>query len=123
MATGSLATLFWLTFIMIVLFAVAGILQSLRSIVLQQASDWLHDEITATALPLMLAQTSSAEPNGAQAMRDAGALKHFLSGPALVTLMDAPWAILYIVVLFVIHSLLGLLDPGRSRTVAIAGVA
>lgn len=106
--TGSLATLGWLTLIVVIMFAAAGFLQSLRSMVLAKAADWLHDCIAEVALPQVLAQAATGG-RGAQHMRDAASLKQFLGGPGLVTMLDAPWSILYIAALFVIHFELGLL--------------
>src|SRR5687768_14374970 len=49
--TGSLSTLLWLTMIMAIMFAAAGLLQTLRSMMLQRSADWLHDRIADIALP------------------------------------------------------------------------
>lgn len=110
MATGSLATLFWLTVAVLLLFAVAGFLQSMRGIMVQRLGDWLYGEVAQATLPLTLSQaTVNGGGQGAQNLRDANALKQFLSGPALTTLMDAPWSVLYILILFLLHGVLGTL--------------
>lgn len=114
LATGSYATLFWLTAIMIVLFATAGVLQILRGILLQHVGDWLHTDITTEILPITLMMAAQNGSKGAQGMRDASALRQFVSGSALVTLLDAPWAVLYIALLFYIHIWLGLLVLGGA---------
>jgi PrtD family type I secretion system ABC transporter len=108
LSTGSTATLLWLTVIMLAMFAAAGLLQTLRSMVLQKAADWLHDSIAEVVLPLVLAQ-SAAGGKGAQHLRDASTIKQFIAGNGLVTLMDTPWSILYIAALFIVHWSLGLL--------------
>jgi PrtD family type I secretion system ABC transporter len=108
MSTGSLPTLVWLTVIMLAMFAVAGALQALRSIILIQAADWLYERIAEIALPQVLAQAATGG-KGAQHMRDASQLKQFISGNGLITLVDAPWAVLYIIGLFIIHAALGVL--------------
>lgn len=112
MATGSMSTLFWLTLIMIVLFAASGALQYLRSMMLQRVGDWGHEKISLAVLPITLhAATVNAKGN-AQALRDANSLKQFLNGAAITTLMDAPWTVLYLAVLFMVHSVLGFLVTG-----------
>lgn len=108
LSTGSTATLLWLTVIMLAMFAAAGLLQTLRSMVLQKTADWLHDSIAEVVLPLVLAQTA-AGGKGAQHLRDASVIKQFVAGNGLVTLIDTPWAVLYIAALFVVHWTLGLL--------------
>lgn len=110
MATGSYATLLWLTVVMLAFFVVAGALQSLRGIMLLKAGDWMFDELADKALPITLSQATQADGGkGAQSLRDAHALKQFLSGPALTSLMDAPWSILYIAVLYIFHPVLGVM--------------
>lgn len=106
--TGSMATLLWLTVIMLAMFAAAGLLQTLRSMVLQKAADWLHDSIAEVTLPLVLAQ-AAAGGKGAQHLRDASSLKQFIGGNGLVTLIDTPWSLLYIAALFIVHWVLGVL--------------
>ncbi len=106
--TGSMATLLWLTAIILAMFAVVGLLQALRSMILVRAGDWLHDRISAVALPQVLAQAATGG-KGAQHLRDAGALKQFISGPGLIALLDAPWCVLYIIALFVVHTSLGVI--------------
>lgn len=108
MNTGSMDTLAWLTAIIIAMFAVVGLLQAIRSMILTRAAEWLHEQITDIALPQVLAQAASGS-KGAQPMRDAGTLKHFISGPVFSTLMDVPWSIVYIVALFVVHAAIGAL--------------
>lgn len=107
MSTGSIATLVWMTLAMLLLFAAAGFLQSLRGMMLQSVAGWFYDGIAAAVLPLTLAY--GVGNRGAQGMRDAGMLKQFLVGNGLTTLLDAPWSLLYIAVLYVIHPLLGIL--------------
>ena len=109
MATSSMSTLFWLTLIMIVLFAASGALQSLRSIMLQRVGDWGHEKISQAVLPITLHAAAVNAKAGSQTLRDANSLKQFLSGAAISTLMDAPWTVLYLAVLFIVHSLLGVL--------------
>lgn len=110
MSTGSLSTLLWLTLIMLAIFAAVGLLQTLRSKVLGKAADWFYTEMAQTAIPLSLTHVSASK-NGKniQSLRDAGLLKQFISGAGLTTLLEAPWAVLYILVLFIIHMSLGLL--------------
>lgn len=108
MSTGSIPTLLWLTLMMVVSFSLVGALFTLRGMVLTRASDWFHEQVTAQILPLVLSQSAVGGP-GAQPMRDATTLRQCISGNGFATLLDAPWAMLYIAVLFIVHSMLGLL--------------
>lgn len=106
--TGSMATLLWLTLIMLAMFAVAGVLQALRSMILQRAAEWLHRQLTDFLLPVVLTQTAAGS-KGAQHLRDASSIKQFVGGNGVVTLIDTPWSLLYIAGLFVVHWSLGIL--------------
>jgi PrtD family type I secretion system ABC transporter len=106
--TGSIATLIWLTLIMVAMFAVAGLLQSLRSMTLVRAAEWMHGRIADALLPVVLTQAAAGN-KGAQHLRDASTLRAFISGAALTTLLDAPWSVLYIAALCIVHVSLGLL--------------
>jgi ABC-type protease/lipase transport system, ATPase and permease components len=109
MATGSMSTLFWLTLIMIVLFAASAALQYLRSTMLQRVGDWGYEKISLALLPITLHTATVNSKGSSQALRDANILKQFLSGAAIATIMDAPWTVLYLAVLFIVHSVLGVL--------------
>ena len=122
MSTGSIPTLLWLTLMMIVSFVIVGLLQTLRGMALIRTADWLHSELTAKALPLVLAQTT-AGGRGAQHLRDANIIKQFLAGNGLVSLLDTPWSLVYIAVLFLIHPALGILvTVGAICLIALAWV-
>jgi PrtD family type I secretion system ABC transporter len=108
MSTGSIETLLWLTLMMAVSFVAVGLLQTFRSMVLIRGADWLHENLTRLALPLVLSQ-AAAGGRGAQHLRDAATIRQFLAGNGLSSLLDAPWSVIYVAVLFVIHPSLGML--------------
>ncbi|WP_260924809.1 type I secretion system permease/ATPase [Novosphingobium sp. 9] len=53
--------------------------------------------------------THGVLPNGIQIVRDADAVRSFLSGPGPLALLDLPWVLLYLLVLAVFHWSLALL--------------
>ncbi len=108
MGTGSLATLLWLTLMMIACFVAVGLLHALRSVVMLRAGDWFYDHISDQLLPLVLAQAAGGV-RGSQPLRDAGTIRQFIGGNGLTVFMDAPWSVVYIAVLFIVHASLGLL--------------
>ena len=110
MSTGSLSTLTWLTVIMLCIFVAVGVLQTLRGNVLSKAGDWLYTMLARATIPLSLTALSSSKGGkNIQSLRDAGSLKQFISGNGLTTLLEIPWAALYIIVLFMIHFSLSIL--------------
>lgn len=108
MSTGSVATLVALTAIMIFIFAIAGLLQSLRSNIMTGTGDWVYQSIAKQAVPLSLKHVASGSgPKNIQSLRDAAVIRQFIGGQALTALMDAPWSVLSIGLLFIIHPALG----------------
>ncbi len=124
MSTGSMATLLWLTVMMMLILAVSGVLHSLRSNVMTRAADWLYNRIAHAAIPISLMHIATVQGSkNIQSLRDASALRQFLGGQALTALMDAPWAVLSIIFLFIIHPALGLMvTAGAALLVAMAWV-
>jgi PrtD family type I secretion system ABC transporter len=56
-------------------------------------------------------------------MRDLGVLRTFLTGPAILALFDAPWLVVYLLVVFLFHPLLGAVaTAGAIALLALAWV-
>ena len=56
-----------------------------------------------------------ADPTrAAQGLRDLGTVRGFLTGPSVMPLLDAPWAPIFVIALFVLHPLLGLVGLGGA---------
>jgi ATP-binding cassette subfamily B protein len=107
LSTGSMPTLFWLSVIMIVAFLVAGILQALRSFTLIRTGEWIEDSMSRTLLTMSLTHAANTGVKGSQNLRDLGIVKTFLTGGGLISLFDAPWSVISLAVIFIIHTQLG----------------
>src|SRR6185503_3693735 len=94
---------------LIALFAMA-LLDVIRARLLAVAGTALDRQLGPRVLERLLAQTArlsgSAQLNG---LRDVAALRAFFSGPGLVTVFDAPWLPLFLLLIFLFHPLLGVL--------------
>jgi PrtD family type I secretion system ABC transporter len=86
-----------------------------RTKILVQAGVRFHRETVGPAFDAALhrAQSHRGEQH-AQIVRDVEAIRDFLAGPALATLMDAPWVPVFIIVCFMFHPLLGLVALGGA---------
>ena len=47
------------------------------------------------------------ETGGSQNLRDLQTIKTYLMSPGLITVLDTPWALVFIVVLFILHTAVG----------------
>jgi ATP-binding cassette, subfamily B, bacterial len=110
LTTGSMETLTWLSVIMIGAFFIASLLQMFRSFALIRVSEWLDDHLSKTLLASSLTSAAAfSNTKGMQNIRDLLVVKNFLSGNGLMTLYDAPWAVIYIMVCFLIHPIIGVI--------------
>src|SRR5579884_4069839 len=98
MSTGSMETLFWLSFIMVSAFLAASVLQALRSVALIKMGEWLDKGLSQSLLSASLIHAANTGVRGVQNLRDLNTIRSFLSGSGLLTLMDAPWSILFLLV-------------------------
>jgi PrtD family type I secretion system ABC transporter len=109
LSTGSLETLFWLTVIMLAAFLAASLLQALRSFALIKAGEWMEGNLSQLLLSMSLTHAASTGMRGTQNLRDLGTIKSFLTGSGLLSLFDAPWSVIALVVIFIIHLQLGMI--------------
>ncbi len=108
LASGSGETLFYLTLVAIGLLGALGALEHYRSLILvrfgEQVSNALDQRLfKGVTRALGLATTG----NPTQPMRDLDTVNGFLGGTGPANLMDAPWAPLFIGLIYFMHPLLG----------------
>lgn len=109
LSTGSTETLLWLSAIMVAVFAASGLLQCLRSFALVKVSEWLGGDLGQTLFSSSLTHAASTGIRGTQNLRDLNTVKGFFTGNGLLTLFDAPWSVISLAVVFMIHVQLGVL--------------
>ena len=106
-------TLLALTVLLVALLGVEAALDRVRSRVLSRLSnefDTTYDARVFAAAHRRAAEGRLDAPS--QALADLGRLREFISGKGLVTLLDAPWAPLFLTVIFLLHPILGLFALG-----------
>lgn len=109
-SSQSMETLVMLTIIMIVALAVLGLLQLVRSVMMARMALWLDKKLSPIILANSIASCATQRPtSGSQQLRDLNTIKSFLSSPTLGTVIDTPWAIIFLIVLFYLHPVMGIL--------------
>jgi PrtD family type I secretion system ABC transporter len=101
LSSNSMETLLMLSIIMIVVYAILAFLQIVRSFIFTQISNWLDSKLSSPLLESSI--TYDAKTKGSQNLRDLQTIKSFITGQAVTHLFDAPWAIVYFIVIFFIH--------------------
>jgi ATP-binding cassette, subfamily C, type I secretion system permease/ATPase len=109
LASRSGDTLIMLTFITVLAVAVMALIEAIRSQMLVRIGNWLDDRLGPTVFSGALKTALRSDPaRAAQGLRDLATVRGFMTGPSVTPLLDAPWTPIFIVALFVLHPMLGL---------------
>ena len=109
LTSRSIETLVLLTVLLIGLYAVFGVLDTLRARVLSRISIRFDRQLS---VPLLKRVVQPGSPNStagaARLMGDLEQIRQFIAGPTPSAMFDLPWTPIYFVILFLLHPLLGL---------------
>lgn len=106
--SGNINTLLLLSLIIGFVYFIHMLMQIARSFTLIKVGEWLDNTLS----PIIFGHSISASatkvnPASSQMLRDFQTLKTFLTSTGINTVFDAPWSIVYIIVLFFIHPYIG----------------
>jgi len=109
-SSGSMSTLMMLTLLMVLLMSSAGSFEWVRSRLLVAANvrleSSLRDPLSKAAF---MGTLVTGNPNRAsQTMSDLLALRQFITGNGAFAVMDAPWTLIYIGIMFLFHPMFGI---------------
>lgn len=108
LASRNAETLLMLTIIMLVLYLLMSLLELVRSQVLIRLGAKLDMQLNERVYKAAFeGSLKNSGANAAQSMHDLGNLRQFLTGSGLFAFFDAPWAPIYLGVVFLLHPLLG----------------
>ena len=124
LTTGHIDTLLVLTAMVAGALIVFGLLDALRGRILARAGAWLEGELGAPVLSGAVADALRVGGGvSAQGLRDLAAVRGYVGGPSVMPLFDAPWAPVFLAVVFLIHPLLGWIGLGGALLLALCAVA
>ena len=124
LTTGHIDTLLVLTAMVAGALVVFGLLDALRGRILARAGAWLEGELGAPVLSGAVADALRVGGGvSAQGLRDLAAVRGYVGGPSVTPLFDAPWAPVFLAVVFLIHPLLGWIGLGGALLLALCAVA
>ncbi len=109
-SSGNTTTLFMLTLVILFALAILGLLQLGRGFALTQMGNWFEKQLSAKIFTNSIKASLLAKGGGgSQQIRDLQTIKTFITSPALVSMLDIPWAFIFVIVLFLIHFWMGML--------------
>lgn len=110
-SSGNLDTLLMITLIVASSVLAMVLLGGARSLAMKGVSNWLDSQLNKEIF--IRGIYSSAKTRGSssasQYFRELENIRNFISGQGIITFMDAPWAFIFIIVLFCIHPVNGYL--------------
>lgn len=113
LTSRSLDTLWVLTSIALVALVTYGVLEALRRLLLSRAGRLIEERAGPSVFQASLqAAPESAGMASAHVLRDLTTLRNFFAGSAITPLLDAPWSVIFLVVIFLLHPTLGWLALG-----------
>ena len=108
--SGSVPTLIALTGLILVLYIGLGMLEWVRSAVLSRAGSRFEDVLSDDTLVASIQSTlNDPGQTNDKPLRDLRTLRKFISSTAVIAMFDAPFSILFFVILFMIHPYYGIL--------------
>ena len=109
LSSNSFETLLYLTIIVLAFLTFLGILTQVRSTIFLHVSNWLDEKLSPALFNSSIEAQGSNKNISSQNMRDLQIIKGFISGPNLAVLFDAPFAVVYLIMIFFIHWINGLI--------------
>ncbi len=115
LGSRSVETLAVLTFIAFAALAAMAALDIVRSRIMQRLGAWVDERLGPVVLGIGLAGgVGMADGAPASRMRDLSEIKAFISGSAVLPVLDAPWTPVFLLFMFALHPLLGAMALGGA---------
>lgn len=109
-SSNNTTTLFMLTVVILLALALLSLVQSARSFAMTRMGDWFEQQLSSRLFAASVkASLITRGGGGSQQLRDLQTVKTFLTSPAMISILDIPWAIIFIIVLFIIHFYMGVM--------------
>ena len=103
----NVTTLLMLTLLLLGLLALMELIEWVRAELLQQGGFILENQLGERVFDAVFHANLLKPTGSAQPLNDLRTLREFLSSPALASMLDAPTATLFLILLFLIHPALG----------------
>jgi len=123
LSSYSMPTLYVLTIAAVVSLIVMSVLEFIRSRLLVRCGVAIDQALSRDVLDDVLKQGALVGSSPDQAtLRDVSSLRNFFGGNAIFTLFDIPWTPLFLLVIYFLHPLLGLVATGGAVLLVIFAI-
>jgi ATP-binding cassette, subfamily C, type I secretion system permease/ATPase len=122
LSSRSMETLIALTVMAVFALVCNGLLEGVRARIAQGIDRWLDENMTGEIQRLQLENAAAARKKVPGGLIELRALRQAFSGPPLFAVFDTLWAPLFLLVIFWIHPLLGVIASGGAVTLTLLAV-
>lgn len=106
----SIDTLIFLSIIVFASLVTLAILEAVRRLVFSSVGTWLDTRLGGFVLSgSIIKSVKNCKPSSAQTLRDLATIRRLLSGSSLFPILDIPWTPIFMLVLFLLHPVIGLI--------------
>lgn len=124
LSSYSMPTLMTITVAAVFALVINAFLVFLRSRLLVMAGVDIDHSLAAPVFAEMLKESSSLQKSGYNSgLRDVNLLRNYLGGNAIFALFDMPWVPIYLLFIYLIHPILGMVATGGVVVVFLLGIA
>ena len=109
LTSGSQETLYWLTALVGFAFLIMAFLEIARTRILARIGMWIEHIVGEPTIAAILERKTTGPSPGGQPLRDLATIRSFFSGGALNALFDLPFTPIFILILWALHPVLGLI--------------
>lgn len=103
-------TLVYLTIVIMFALLLLALIQLARSFAMNKMGSWFERELSSKLFAnAVRASLVVKGAGGSQQLRDLQSIKTFLTSPSLISILDIPWALIFVIVLFMIHFYMGIM--------------
>ena len=99
-----------------------GLLEAVRARIAQGIDRWLDENLTGEILRLQLENAAAARKKLPGGLGDLRNLRQAFSGPPLFAVFDTLWSPFFLLVIFLIHPLLGVIASGGAVVLTLLAV-
>ena len=104
LSSGSMPTLVMLTIITLLSFVCSAILETCRTLVMLRIADWIDKVVVSDLIVKSIGLTAvKSSTSSGEVIRDLATIKSFITGQGVFSLLDTPWAVIYLFVILMIH--------------------
>ena len=114
LSSGRLETLIYLTVIAGIAVFVMGIVETARGRFLIRVGNWLDHRLSGHVIASALTARLAGHAGSAQPLRDLATLRSTMASPSVNAVIDTPWVPAFIVIIWLMHPLLGLIALGAA---------